>query len=246
MLRIPFNCVRSRGIIAAKAHVDYISIHLQLLGITGFVKKDRHYLFPLFSLLLFSLVVFGCTPDGASDSTLENLEFNVTDSLLARPVTEPALGITYRPPRGWVRVEQSLIDSAQKLAAERTNLTGNGGAVLGAYGDSATQSIFLIRKIDSFDVSDSSVTVRQYVQQLKSVDPSLDIKTAVFRVGDHRVHQIVALSATSVSLRMMFDNLQRRAPMFELNFASPKEFYATKAKEIESVVGSLQPVSSIQ
>jgi hypothetical protein len=211
------------------------------------VNKNRHYLFPLFSLLLFCVFVSACTPDGDSDSALENLTFNVTDSLLARPVTDSLLGITYRPPRGWVRVEQSIVDSAQKAATERMSSTAGGAeTVRGVYADSATQAVLIVRKVDTFDISDSSVSVRQYVQQLKAVDSSLDIKTAVFRVGEHRVHQIVALSPAGVSLRMVFDNLEKRAPMFELNFACPTQHYPRKAKEIESVVGSLQPVSSIQ
>jgi hypothetical protein len=209
------------------------------------VKKSLYYRIAIFILLVAAASYSGCSK-GDAGSTLDELQFSVNDSLVAQPVSDAQLGISFRPPRGWVRVEQRLIDSARAIAEQKMGQNFDRNETARAiYVDSASKSSLAIMQLDSFDVSDSSRSIKEYVQKLRAADPDLQIETALFKKGDYRVHQVRVVSLNSVTLRMIFDNLTKRAPVFAFNSTLPRDSFSTKARAIESSVGSLQPQSSI-
>jgi hypothetical protein len=228
-------------------HFRFLHLPSSIIFDERFVKKKPWLciagLFPAIALVL----LFGCNGGNTASSSLDEMNFNVHDSLLAPPVKDAALGITFRPPRGWTRVDQHIIDSARAIAIEKMGSKfDRNESMQYVYTDSATGSVLAVMRIDSFDVADSSASVRQFIAKLRAVDSSLRIETAVFKKGDLRVHQVRVVSGASVTLRMTFDNLSARAPVFAFNYILPRDYYSAKALEIESSVGSLQPLSSIQ
>jgi hypothetical protein len=190
--------------------------------------------------------LYGCKEGNTPGSTLEEMNFNVTDSLLAPAVSDPQLGASFRPPRGWGRVDQRIVDSARAIAAAQAGSSiDKSETVHYVFADSVSRGFLAVMRLDTFDVGDSSASVKGYVEKLRAADPDLRIETALFRKGDFRVHQVRAVSPSSVTLRMTFDNLEKRAPILAFNYVLPREQYESKAREIESSVGSLQPLSSI-
>lgn len=183
---------------------------------------------------------------------LPEMQFNVRDSLLGELVKEPALGMEFKPPKGWSRVDQRLIDSARNVAMQQVGVASDQGEqVRLLFIDSLTNSALAIVKVDSFQaaeyLADSSITVRNYIAKLRAANPSLKIDTDLYRRGSFRIHQVRSAAPASVTVRMIFDNIDEEgAPVFALNWVLPTSQYSAKAYEVESSVGSLQPLSSIQ
>ena len=190
-------------------------------------------------LLLLALDLEGCTHEQKKTKAIDALVFDSVDSLLSERIADSVLSISYRPPKGWDRLSRTLLDSAVKLGAPEHGAVHASG-IMAAFVDRRSGSAFVTARVDSFDMSDSSVSVKNICEYIRNQDSTADVRSAVFRWGPFRVHQIMAIARTRVSLKMIFDLMEERAPMFEWDFDTPRDLYSDKAKTIESVVGSLQ------
>lgn len=172
------------------------------------------------------------------------LTFNVVDSLLADRVVDSTLAISYRPPRGWKRFSESVVDSALKRARGAVaQMTGGNLHVLAAYGDNESAAVFVAVRLDSSFQADSIATDVRIVQYLNAEDSTADTRQDAFMCGPFAVQQFMTVSANEVSLKLIFDMLGQKSPMFEWDFRIPKSVYPDKARIIESIVGSLQPIN---
>jgi len=190
--------------------------------------------------LLFTLGTIGCAQrEEEKSSNLGPVVFNVVDSLLAKTVTDSVLMISYRSPSGWKEIPSRILDSAMKTVDIRLNTASDITKLRSGYFDKSSGSILLFSRIDSFDVSDSSITMRNMAEYYRKTDSTASIQANVFLTGPFKVHQLLVTSKSRVIIKMVLNVADPAPPIFDMTFYIPMAFYTQKVKTVESVVGSI-------
>lgn len=187
------------------------------------------WLHPLFILLL---LVAACGPS-ESDGP-EELSFNVDPALLGDAFTED--GFTVRPPAGWNASPHEALAEANALLRTRA-----GGAVastlvalfrdddmgghmtVGRYGDHAGAS------------RDSIVSV--HGKRLRESARDGDVRQARFSHSGCEIDQFMIMDPQTVVVTLFA--YHPRHPLYQLDYAVPRESYEVTLAALESSIGSI-------
>lgn len=199
------------------------------------VKED--YL--LREFILMTVVFFaGCTATSDRDAAAEEMHFNVVDSLLGQTVDIPQTGLSFRPPKGF----QPIGDSMFKALKER-NWAAQGDSaridILRFYFDSRVSAGIAASEIRRLSLaSDTSIFISRYRQALIETYGQGSVETADFWYDSIYVKQF--LITDSVNVRFQLLCLTSHENALELNYFAPRTAYKNVVACIESSIGSLK------
>jgi hypothetical protein len=183
----------------------------------------------------------GCAQREKKSEELPTLTFDTTDSLVAERTLDSLLAISFRPPKGWVRLPNASIDSAVKgLNPTLRAFVDQTPTIRTVFIDKSSGSYFVATKLDSFTLADTALIGQRAVEYYRAMDSTSVVRSAVFRWGPFLVQQVMVIGSQTVILKMIFSRSEIRRQPFEWDFQIPKTLYPDKARTVESVVGSLQ------
>jgi hypothetical protein len=196
--------------------------------------------FILFSLLLL-LPATGCGQREKRSEELPTLIFNTTDSLVADRTADSLMQISFRPPKGWVRLPKKSIDSAMKgVNPTVTDPLDHTPNLRSVFFDKSSGSYFVSTKLDSLSFADTAFIVQRAIAYYKRADSTSVVRSALFSWGPFHIQQLMVIASETVTIKMFFFSTYGHSQPFEWDFQIPESLYPDKARTIESVVGSLQ------
>ena len=202
-------------------------------------------LFLLCSVLVL-LSPAGCGQQEKKSEELPTLTFDTMDSLVAERTVDSLLEISFRPPKGWVRLPKASVDSAVKIVIPNLGISLDQTVTIrGVFIEKSSGSFFVVTKLDSFTLVDTTRTVQRAIEYYGATDSTSVVRSAVFRWGPFQVQQLMVIGSQTVTLKMIFIQPEIHRQPFEWDFQILRTLYPDKARTVESVVGSLQNHSII-
>ncbi len=196
----------------------------------------RRLVFVPIVIALVFLFFLACS-NNRSDKQVNDLYFNVVDSLLAPEIELGTTGWRIRPPRNLTALPESLMADFRKILSsslkDSTRIT-----LLGILMSEETRASLMISRIVGFNLqSDTAGFMENYRRALRNEDENQSIESGDFLHGEVYVKNILVSDSASVQFRLICFKPSDDA--IELIYTTPRTVYSNFAKSIESSIGSL-------
>lgn len=191
-------------------------------------------------ILLFILLIFGCTSNDSGDSKhLEVFKFNVDPELLGDPVHLDTHGIGFNPPIGW----SPLADDMLKEVKETLYNTQSDDPVftylpLHVFLNEVNGSVMIVSEIK---ISETHGISTEIIDEIRSVivrqSNEKNIKEAKFIKDGIIFNQFLIQGDDTVNFKFIF--LNEAHDLFQIDYIVPRAVYLSESKAIESSIGSI-------
>ncbi|MEE8418125.1 MAG: hypothetical protein V3S06_05610 [candidate division Zixibacteria bacterium] len=184
-----------------------------------------------------AFLFFLACSNNRSDKQVNDLYFDVVDSLLASEIELGSSGWRVRPPRNLTALPESLMADFRKILSsslkDSTRIT-----LLGILMSEETRASLMISRIAGLNLqSDTAGFMENYRDALRSEDETKSIESGDFRHGKVYVKNFLVSDSTNVQFRLICFKPSDDA--IELIYTTPRAVYSDFVKSIESSIGSL-------
>jgi hypothetical protein len=198
-------------------------------------------------LLFLIIVAAGCRTRDAGVRAPEEMRFTVDEKLLGERIVDSTLGLSFSPPAHLERIaDNDLAKTGSRFVsplAPRGSGHDSHPGLRYLFADTASGSAVALFLPGAFDTSDSSSTLRGYVEEAKKQRPGAVVAGTRFRTHGCIVHQLMVAGDSLVLFRMIFSAPRIPRPV-AFDFSTPHKAYGRFVKVIESVAGSVTLLSS--
>jgi hypothetical protein len=188
----------------------------------------------IYAFILLSVCLNGCSSD-PNKSASRQITFTVIDSLLGEKISDSTLAISFSPPKGWIAIPDSVLQLAieSDISATRPPIRYVYG-----YSDPQTNSVMTMSRMELFDNTDSSATMKEYKNAIAAGDSSARVELSVFYCNGFKIHQLHVTSSGFTVRKLIYSRDKLPSPI-QFDYAIPAEFYEGMIATIESVAGSV-------
>ncbi len=191
--------------------------------------------FLLYGILTVGFV--GCDSPNAQKHTYETLAFNVDESRLEPAVTDTVLRITLAVPKGWEKIEDSML--AQVVNELEPQLTAQALQMdpRWIFFNQGSRAMCVVSHLKSVESAPDETLLKTLSTAYQNQFPNATIRQTAFMKEPFRVHQLMVISADFVLIKLICDAPE--ALVFAVDYSVPKNVYATELRAIESSIGSI-------
>lgn len=196
--------------------------------------------FPAKGIVIGLLVLagVGCFSQSEPEKGYQSLSFSIVDSLLGDDCAIGRPGISFRPPRVWRQVEDSLL---QQYQMRLQKALGESPVRLAAiFLDSLGQSGVTASVMDDRTM-DTAALIDRYRQRLFEMYDSTVVTWGEFSNNNLRFKQAVISDPGIIRFHLLVFDSDSGA--FDLQYFCPRSEYMALVKAFESSIGSIKPLT---
>lgn len=187
-------------------------------------------------IALVSLFFLACG-NNRSDKRLNDMYFNVVDSLLAPAIELGSADWQIRPPKDLTALPESLMADFKKILSNSLEDSSK-ITLLEIWLSEETRASLMISRIAGLNLqADTSRFMENYRDALRSEDKTKSIEAGDFWHGEVYVKNILVRDSSNVQFRLICMKPSNDA--IELIYTTPRTVYGDYVKSIESSIGSL-------
>ncbi len=200
----------------------------------GYVQKLA--LASIMIVLVFHFIL-ACS-NNRSEKRLNDMYFNVVDSLLAPAIELGSSGWQVRPPKDLTALPESLMADFRKILSDSLKDSSK-ITLLEIWLSEETRASLMISRIAGLNLqSDTAGFMENYRHALRNEDEKQNIESGDFWHGEVYVKNILVRDSANVQFRLICMKPSNDA--VELIYTTPRTVYGDYVKSIESSIGSLQ------
>lgn len=178
----------------------------------------------------------GCDKPNVNDKSYETLSFNVDESKIEPVVIDAELKIKLGSPKGWKRVEESILSQVVK-AVDTSPIEGLEIVPRSIFLQEKSKAICIVSKVDWTGIVPDETLLQNLTIAYQKQNPKATVKQGVFKKDAFRIHQLMVITSEFILIKLICDSPETL--VFEVDYRVPIEVYKSELSGIESSIGSI-------
>ncbi len=218
--------------------MDKYAINIKIMvckhvRLTGYIQRLA---FSSIVIVLVFLFFLACG-NNRSDKRLNDMYFNIVDSLLAPAIELGHADLQIRPPKDLTALPESLMADFKKILSNSLQDSSK-ITLLEILLSQETKASLMISRIAGLNLqSDTAGFMENYRDALRSEDKTKSIESGDFWHAEVYVKNILVRDSSNVQFRLIC--LKPSNDAIELIYTTPRAVYGDYVRSIESSIGSL-------
>ena len=183
----------------------------------------------------------GCDKPNVKEDSYETLVFNVDESKLEPVLIDSELKIRLASPKGWKKVEESMVSQVVK-AADTSPMEGLEIVPRMIFLNADSKAVCIVSKVDWTGIVPDETLLQDLTIAYQNQFPKAKVKQAVFMKDAFRIHQLMVIASDFVLIKLICDSPETL--VFEVDYRVPIEVYKSELSAIESSIGSIDLIDS--